>query len=181
MTKSLPFTDDADANRLLAEPTALMIAMTLYQQIPVEKAMAGPAELKRRLGTELDAAAIAAMDPADLDEVFRQKPALHRFPGNMAKRVHAMCNALVDEYGGDASRIWADGDAADIKSRLDAIPGFGDYKSRVLMGVLGERLGVRPKGWEEFKPTWPSIADVATFEDIAEMKARKKAWKESQS
>jgi uncharacterized HhH-GPD family protein len=179
--EQLPYTGDRDADALLAaSPVALIIGMVLYQQVPVEKAFAGPLVLQERLGHELDARDIADYDPAALVEVFRDRPAIHRFPANMAKRVQAVCAYLADEYDGDPAGLWREANTAeDVVGRMVAIPGFGDYKSRVYFGVLAARFGVRPQGWEDQVPDWPSIADVERWEDVAEMKTRKKAWKES--
>lgn len=173
------FTDDPDANRLLADdPFALLVGMVLYQQVPVEKAFAGPHELRMRLGGDLDAAAIAAMDPADLETVFKERPALHRFPANMAKRVHGLATHIAEVNGGDAAALWRDEtDAAAVLANLEALPGFGEYKARVTLGVLANHYGVRPTGIEGLVPDWPSIADVTSAEDRQELKARKKAWK----
>ncbi|RPI20748.1 MAG: hypothetical protein EHM57_07525 [Actinobacteria bacterium] len=175
------FTDDPAANRLLAaDPFALLVGMVLYQQVPVEKAFAGPYVLQERLGGELDPAAIAAMDPAHLESVFKERPALHRFPANMAKRTQAVARHLVEEYGGSAAALWGDApDAATLLARLQAMPGFGEYKARVTLGVLVNHYGIRPPGYEELVPNWPSIADVEAPEDLAELKMRKRAWKES--
>jgi uncharacterized HhH-GPD family protein len=178
--RSLPYTGDAPADRLLADsPIALVIGMVLYQQVPVEKAFLGPAALQERLGIPLDAKSIAEMDPAALEEIFRARPALHRFPANMAKRVQAVCAFVADVYGGDPSRLWLGvGSAAEVVRRMTELPGFGDYKARVYFGVLVKRLGVAPPGWQEMVPDWPSIADVEKAEDLDDLKARKKAWKE---
>jgi uncharacterized HhH-GPD family protein len=179
MPTELHYTADADANRLLAEdPLALLIGLVLYQQVPIEKAFSGPLVLRERLGGTLDAAEIAAMSPEALDEAFRERPALHRFPGNMAKRTHAVCAYLVDEYGGDVTALWRDIDDADeLMKRLQSLPGFGEYKARVYLGVLAERFDVRPDGWQRHLPDWPSIVDITRPEDLAEVKDRKKAWK----
>ncbi len=177
----LPFTPDPHAQELLASnPTALLIGIVLYQQIPVEKAFDGPARLAERLDRELDAGDIAAMDPADLEDVFRRRPALHRFPANMAKRTQAVCRHVADTCSGDPVRLWADAATADdVISTLVAIPGFGDYKARVYFGVLAKWFGVRPDGWEAVVPDWPTITDVDTIADLEELKVRKKAWKAS--
>jgi uncharacterized HhH-GPD family protein len=176
---ALEYTGIPEANRLLAEePLALLIGMLLYQQIPVEKAFTGPYVLKERLGGTLDAAAIAAMDPDDLAAAFKERPALHRFPAAMAGRVQALCADLVDGYGGDAAALWAEArSGSDLVERVAGLSGFGEYKARILIGVLGRRFGVRPRGWKDHVPDWPSIVDVASFEDVAVLKERKKAWK----
>ena len=174
----LPFTGNDEADRLLAaDPLALLIGFTLDQQVTVQKAFAGPLELRRRVGT-LDAAAIAAMDPDVLDDAFRTPPALHRFPGNMAKRVRDLCAAIADGYGGDASRIWAGAaDAADLRARLIALPGIGEMKAGTIIALLGKQFGVRPAGWEALLPDHPTLGDVDSAEALAEYQAGKRARK----
>ena len=179
----LPFTPDPEAQKLLAtNHTALLVGMVLYQQIPVEKAFAGPAVLAERLGAPLDASSIAALDPGSLEDVFRERPALHRFPANMAKRTQAVCEFIAAEHGGDPTQLWEGvADAGEVIARLIAMPGFGDYKARVYFGVLAKWFGVRPDGWESFAPDWPTIRDVDSLEDLADLKMRKKAWKEARA
>jgi uncharacterized HhH-GPD family protein len=179
MPAALYFTPDADANRLLAEePLAVLIGMLLDQQVPMEWAFTAPSLLKERLGGELDATKIAGMDPAALEAVFRDKPALHRYPGSMAKRTHAVCSFLVENYGGRAEALWdgvANGD--ELLARVKALPGFGDAKARIFVGLLGKRLDVRPQGWETAAADWPSIADVDSYERIGEIREKKRAMK----
>jgi len=129
----LPYAGDPEADALLAsDPVALLIGFALDQQVSVQKAFAGPLELHRRVGT-LDAAAIAAMDPGDLETAFRERPALHRFPGNMAKRTQALCATIADTYAGDAARIWTDAaNGPDLEKRLLALPGIGEMKAKAL-------------------------------------------------
>jgi len=179
MPTALYFTPDDAANRLLAsEPLAVMIGMLLDQQVPMEWAFSAPALLKERLGGTLDAAAIAAMDPADLDTIFRDKPALHRYPGSMAKRTHALCVHLVEHYGGQADGVWKDVKTGDeLLARVLALPGYGLAKARIFVGLLGKRLGVRPDGWETVAADWASIADVDSFERVGEIRERKRALK----
>ena len=174
----LYFTGDDDADRLLVEePLALLVGFVLDQQVPLQKAFSGPLELKRRLGA-LDAAEIAGMDPALLEEVFRRKPALHRFPANMARRTQELCQVVVDEYGGDASRVWEEAaDGADLDRRLRGLPGFGDMKVRSLAAVLGKRLGIRPAGWEEVAANHFCLGDVDSPQRLAEYQAAKRAHK----
>ena len=176
-------TNEPEANTFIAaEPLGLLIGLVLHQQIPTEKAFHSPLLLRERLGADLDAAALAAMDPEALETVFKEKPALHRFPGAMAKRVQKVCEHIDDTYGGSVPALWADvATAEELMERLLAIPGFGEYKARIYLGVLAERYGVRPEGFEAHLPTWPSIVDVTSLDDLAQLKARKKAWKESQS
>jgi uncharacterized HhH-GPD family protein len=180
MTKpaSLPFTGDTDADRLLAEdPLALLIGFALDQQVTVQKAFSGPSELKRRLG-HLDAARIAAMDPAALDAVFRDRPALHRFPGAMAGKVQALASAIAADYGNDAGRIWRDAnDGPELERRLLALPGIGEMKAKSLIAVLGKRFGIRPPGYDAVAPTWPTLGDVDSPEALAAYQAGKRAKK----
>ena len=180
---ALPFTDDVDAQKLLAtNPLALMTAMVLYQQIPVEKAFAGPAVLQERLGADLTAARIASMDVDDVITIFQETPAIHRFPANMAKRVHASCIYVVEELDESVDSLWSGvDDAAQVIKNMKKPPGFGDYKARVYFGVVSKWFDVKPNGWKGFVPDWPSIVDVDSLEDLADLKARKKAWKESQA
>lgn len=173
------FTTEPAANELLTENHfALLVGMTLYQQVPTDKAFAGPHVLKERLGGTLDPTAVADMDPDVLEVVFREVPAIHRFPANMAKRVQAMSQFIVDEYGGDTAAIWRDVPTADeLQSRLVKIPGFGKYKARLTIGVLAKHYGIKPRRYTKYLPDWPSIVDIENPEDLAELKVRKKAWK----
>jgi uncharacterized HhH-GPD family protein len=177
----LPFTGDADADQLLAsDPLALLIGFVLDQQVPLQKAFSGPIELRRRIG-RLDAQEIATMDPEKLDSAFRERPALHRFPGNMAKRTRELAAYLVDHYDGDASRIWTEArDGADLHARLLALPGFGPMKAETLLAILGKRLGVAPAGWEKFVPDHMTLADVDSPEALSRYQAGKRAWKAEQ-
>jgi uncharacterized HhH-GPD family protein len=146
----------------------------------VEKAFAGPAVLRERLGGTLDAGSIAALDPEALEATFKEKPAVHRFPGAMAKRVQGLCAHVGEEYGGDAGRVWADADdATDIVRRIKALPGFGDYKAKVTFTVLAQRFGVRPEGWEQAVANFPTVGDIDGPGQLEDFKARKKAWKAS--
>lgn len=159
-----------------------MTGLVLYQQIPVEKAFAGPAVLQERLGKDLTAAAVATTDLDELVEIFRETPAIHRFPANMAKRVHGTCTYVVEELDDDIGSLWNGVDeAATVIKSMKKLPGFGDYKARVYFGVVSKWWDVKPEGWKSFVPDWPSIVDVDTIEDLDELKSRKKAWKESQS
>jgi uncharacterized HhH-GPD family protein len=176
---TLPFTPDEDANRLLAhDPFAVMLGMLLDQQVPMEWAFRAPALLRDRLGGTLDVPAIAAMDAEELERVFRDKPALHRYPGAMAKRAHALANHLVEHYGGRADAVWIDAaTGAELLARVEALPGFGTEKSRIFVGLLGKRLDVRPPGWEAVAADWASIADVDTYERLGEIREQKRAMK----
>lgn len=181
MAATLHYTDEPDANALLeSDPFALLIGLTIYQQVPTQKAFMGPYVLVERLGGPLDARSVAAMDPDVLEAVFKEPPAIHRFPSNMARRVHAVASHIVEEYDGDAAAVWLDVESADeLMKRLKAIPGFGDYKARLTLGVLAENFGVRPDGYEAHMPDWPSVVDVKSPSDLAELSARKKAWKQA--
>jgi uncharacterized HhH-GPD family protein len=177
-TTALPFTGDPEADRLLVvEPLALLIGFALDQQVTVQKAFSGPAELKRRIG-HLDAARIAAMDPGELDAVFRERPALHRFPGAMAGKVQALCTAIARDFGNDAQTIWTEApDGRSLEARLLSLPGIGEMKAKSLIAVLGKRLGVRPPGYEDVAPTWPTLGDVDTADALASYQAGKRAKK----
>jgi uncharacterized HhH-GPD family protein len=176
--EALWFTEDEEACRLLAaDPFALLVGFALDQQVTVQKAFSGPADLKRRLG-HLDAARIAAMDPAALDAVFRERPALHRFPGSMAGKVQALAAAIATDYGNDASRVWRDAtDGPDLERRLLGLPGIGEMKAKSIIAVLGNRFGVRPPGYEDVAPDWPTLGDVDSAEALAAYQAGKRAHK----
>lgn len=179
----IAFTDAPEANTLLGENHfALLVGMTLYQQVPVEKAFDGPYVLEQRLGEPFDANIIASIDPTVLEELFREKPALHRFPANMAKRTQAVANYIVDTYEGDTAGLWAEVEtSSELFDRIKAMPGFGDYKAKVYAAVLARQFGITPDGWEENLPDWPNISEVTSPESRIDMKARKKAWKATQS
>src|SRR5258708_36468562 len=135
----------------------------------MEKAFGGPLELKKRLGGHLDVREIAAMDPDKLVAVFRERPALHRFPGSMAKRTQALCQVIVAEYGGDAGSVWRDArDGDDLAARIKKLPGFGDMKGTIMVAVLAKKFGVKPTGWEKTAANWLTVADV----DRGESRAR---------
>lgn len=176
MPASLYFTDSDAANELLArEPLALLIGFALDQQVTVPTAFAGPKKLADRLGG-LDPAAIATMDPAHLEEVFRQRPAIHRFPGSMARRVQELCAVVVDEYGGRAERVWTEAaDATDLRERIGALPGFGAMKITGLGSVLALRFGVEAA--QELVPDHPCLGRIDSPEALAEYQAAKRAHK----
>lgn len=185
MTRNLWLTGDAEADQLLSEdPFALLAGMLLDQQITMEKAFAGPKALVERLG-ELDAHRIAAMDPEKFAEVCAAQPAIHRFPGSMAKRIQALCQFLVDDYGGDVERLWSDGDpdGATVLKRLKALPGFGDQKARIFLALLGKQREVQPPGWREAAGPYGedgarrSIADVVDQQTLEEVRTWKKQQK----
>jgi len=175
----LHFTASEEANRLLAtDGLALLIGMLLDQQFPMERAFYGPQLLKDRLGEDLDAERIALWDPNAMEAVFRGPPAIHRYPASMGKRTQDLCRVIVEEYDGAAENVWdTAADAGDLLSRLEALPGFGVGKSRIFLGVLGKRVGVRPDGWKDKAADWPSIADVAAFDDVSVLREQKRAMK----
>jgi uncharacterized HhH-GPD family protein len=161
-----PFTGDEEADRLLSENGfALLVGMLLDQQVPMEWAFRGPLEVKRRLGT-LDPATIAAMRPDDVVAAFVDKPALHRYPASMAKRVYELARFVSERYGGHAERIWKGvHDPHELYDRLRELPGYGAQKAMIFVAILGKRLHAAPPGWEEVagaygQPGHRSIADV---------------------
>lgn len=176
----LHFTGNDEADALLAEePLALLIGFVLDQQVPVQKAFSGPLELKRRLGS-LDARTIAATDPGELDRAFRERPALHRYPGVMAERTQDLCAAVVTDYGGDAALVWRGAESgADLERRLLGLPGIGPMKARSLIAILVKRFDVRPPGWEDVVPTHPTLGDVDSPEALADYQEKKRAYKAS--
>ncbi len=176
---ALHFTPEPEANRLLAkDPLALLLGMLLDQQVTMEAAFVAPFRLRERLGGTLDAAAIAALPIETLEAVFKERPALHRFPGSMAKRTQALCSHLVEHHGGRADAVWKGVRSADdLFARVNALPGFGNDKARIFVGLLGKRMGVQPEGWERVAADWSSIADVDTYERIAEIRDAKRARK----
>ncbi len=178
MAAALHFTGDPEADALLAvDPLALLVGFALDQQVTVQKAFSGPLELRRRLGS-LDAREIAALDPHRLEEVFRERPAIHRFPGSMARRVQELCAVVADRYGGRAERVWTQAvDGRDLERRLLALPGIGEMKAGSLVAVLGKRLGVRPPGWEDVAPRHPTLGDVDSPEALEAYQAQKRAHK----
>jgi uncharacterized HhH-GPD family protein len=174
----LPFTADDEANRLIADdPVALLIGFVLDQQVTVQKAFAGPLELRKRIG-HLEAARIAAMDPDELATAFRERPALHRYPGAMAERVRNLCAFLDERYPGDAARIWREAESGeDLRARLGELPGFGEMKVRTVMTLLARQFGVHPPGIDALLPDHPTLGDVRTAEELASYQAHKRAMK----
>lgn len=177
-TPRMQWTGDAEADRLISDDaTALLIGFCLDQQVPVEWAFMGPLRIRERLGT-IDAAAIARLDAGLVEAAFRKPPALHRYPGSMAQRVHALAVVIATEYGGDATRIWTEAaDARDLEKRFAALPGFGKAKARMMVGVVAKQLGVRAEGWETVAPDWPTLADVHTVEEREAYQTQKRAFK----
>lgn len=183
MTGDLFITGDPDADRLLnADGGALLIGMLLDQQVPMEWAFMGPATLKGRLG-HLDLSRIASMDVETFVGVCCQKPAIHRFPASLGRRIHAVCEVIRDTYDGRPERIWIEADDADdLSARLRALPGFGDEKTKILIALLAKRQGVRPDGWERaagvFADGTPrSVADIHDEASLAVVRNWKKAQK----
>jgi uncharacterized HhH-GPD family protein len=169
----LHFTDSNEANELIAnDPMALLIGFALDQQVTVQQAFLGPLRLQERLGT-LDAGAIAA---ADLEPIFRQKPAIHRFPAKMAQRVHALAEHVRDEYGDEAARVWTDAaDSSVLRANLAALPGFGEMKIKALGSVLYKRFGVRAA--EGLVPSHPTLGDVDSHAALASYQEAKRMHK----
>ena len=175
------WTDVPEANELLeSDPLALLIGLVLDQQVKMEKAFRGPYELKQRLSS-LDVREIATIDPSKLIKIFRERPAIHRFPGSMAARVQAMCQAIVSDYGGDARAVWRDArDGADLAARIKKLPGFGDMKVKILVAVLAKKFDVKPDGWEKYAANWHTVADVDSEESMAHAREVKREMKAGQ-
>jgi uncharacterized HhH-GPD family protein len=177
----LYFTDSDEANELIAsDPMALLIGFSLDQQVTVQQAFLGPLRLRERLGS-LDSARLAA---ADLEPLFRDKPAIHRFPAKMAERVHALAEHVRDEYGGEAARVWTDAaDAEQLRANIGALPGFGEMKIKALGSVLAKRFGLPAA--QGLVPSHPTLGDVdshAALESYQESKrAHKAEWMKARS
>ena len=169
----LHYTDNDEANVLLAtEPLALLIGFALDQQVPVQTAFSGPLKIKQRLGT----LEVAHLDPVEVEAAFREKPAVHRFPGSMATRVQELCALVEEEYGGDASRLWREaGDSAELRRRIEALPGFGQMKVIALGSVLAKRFGVEAA--EGLVPGHPTLGDVDSREALERYQEAKRAHK----
>ena len=173
MPDALWFTDDEAANRLNAhDPFALLVGFALDQQVTVQQAFLGPLRLKERLGT-LEPSKVAK---ADLEPLFREKPAIHRFPGSMAERVRELAATVVDDYDGDASRLWTEAvDGTELRKRIAALPGFGEMKVKALGSVLAKRFGVPVA--QELVPAHPTLGDVDSAQALADDQAAKRAHK----
>jgi uncharacterized HhH-GPD family protein len=173
MPDQLHFTDSDEANALLAsDPMALLVGFVLDQQVTVQKAFSGPLAIKERLGS-IDADTLAS---ADLDPVFRERPAIHRFPGNMAKRVHDLAVYVRDTYDGDAARVWTDAaDSEELRANLAALPGFGEMKIKALGSVLSKRFGVAVA--DDLVPWHPTLGDVDSSQALADYQAAKREHK----
>jgi uncharacterized HhH-GPD family protein len=183
MTLSLPV--EPAANELLSRsPLALLIAMLLDQQVPLEKAFSSPYQLTLRLGHEPTAQELAGFDPEALIAIFAERPALHRFPKAMAGRVQELARQLIEHYDGDAEQVWATAaSGAELRARLARLPGFGAYKAQITMALLGKQLGVQPDGWREAAGSFGhegshvSVADIVDEDSLARVRAYKKAAK----
>ena len=178
VTDRLHFTGDDDADRLLVDqPMALLIGFALDQQVPVQKAFSGPKVLLERLGT-LDARQLASIDPAKLEAAAKGPPAIHRFPGAMAKRVQELSIYIAQTYDGHAERLWTDAsDGRDLQRRIAALPGFGPMKVASLTAVLAKQLGIRPPGIEGVLPEHSTLGDVDSPQALADYQAKKRAHK----
>jgi uncharacterized HhH-GPD family protein len=173
VTDRLYFTESDDANALIAnDPMALLVGFALDQQVTVQKAFSGPLAIKERVGS-LDASALA---DADLDAVFRERPAVHRFPGSMAKKVHDLAVHVRDNYGGDAAAVWTSAaDSAQLRANIEGLPGFGEMKVKALGSVLAKRFDVAAA--QDLVPWHPTLGDVDSAEALADYQAKKKAHK----
>src|SRR5262249_4676048 len=187
VTFTLPI--DPKANELLYEsPLPLLIAMLLDQQVPLERAFSAPYDLVQRLGHELEAEELATFDEDALVGLFSERPALHRFPGSMAKRVQALCQLLVERYDGDAAAVWTGAtDGRDLLKRVAGLPGFGDQKARIFVALLGKQFGVQPVGWREAAGTYGeegahrSVADITDDDSLVKVRAYKQEMKAAKS
>ncbi|MGO4958310.1 HhH-GPD-type base excision DNA repair protein [Luteococcus sp. Sow4_B9] len=176
-------TGDPEADSLLArDDNALLAGMCLDQQIPMEKAFSGPAVIARRMGGQFDVSAIAALPVDDFVAICAQKPAVHRFPGSMGKRLHQLCVVLVDEYDGQASEIWGSGTGREVLARVEKLPGFGEQKARIFLALLGKRRGLEAPGWREAagdygQDGYRSVADIVDADSLRLVREAKKAAK----
>jgi uncharacterized HhH-GPD family protein len=181
---SICIAQDEDADRILSEsPFALLTGMLLDQQFPMERAFAGPARIAERLGS-VEPEVIAAADPDEFAALCSRTPAVHRFPGSMAARIQTLAQQVVDEYGGDAARLWTEAESGrDLLKRLTALPGFGQQKARIFVALLGKQLGVQPEGWREAAGdyaedgSYRSVADVVDADSLERVRAFKKEKK----
>ena len=182
---ALHITGEPAADQLLSDdPFALLAGMLLDQQVPMETAFAGPEKIRARLGS-IDPAMIADYDPEAFVEVFKERPSVHRFPGSMAGRVQALAAAVRDDWGGDASAIWTQGDpdGPEVLRRLQALPGFGEQKAKIFLALLGKQYGLEAPGWREAaghygaEGSFASVADIVDPESLAKVRATKQAAK----
>ncbi|MEV4915495.1 HhH-GPD-type base excision DNA repair protein [Streptomyces tirandamycinicus] len=186
MSPEIHLAQQPEADELLGRsPLALMIGMLLDQQVPMEWAFTGPFTIAERLGkNDLDAHEIAALDPEGFAALLSQKPAVHRYPGSMAKRIHQLCQYLVDEYDGDPTALWKDAPSGkEVLGRLLALPGFGKQKAQIFLALLGKQYGVTPQGWREAAGAYGeedahrSAADITGPESLAKVRAHKQELK----
>ncbi|WP_030349169.1 HhH-GPD-type base excision DNA repair protein [Streptomyces sp. NRRL S-1022] len=186
MDVTLHLAQDPAADALLGRsPLAALTGMLLDQQIPMEWAFKGPRTIADRLGAaDLDAHEIAAMDPEAFAALLSDKPAVHRYPGSMAKRIQQLCQYLVEHYDGDAEAVWRDaGSGSELLRRLEDLPGFGKQKAQIFLALLGKQLGVAPAGWREAAGTYGqeksfrSVADITGPESLAKVRAHKQEMK----
>jgi len=183
----LHLAQDEEADKLLSvDPLALLIGMVLDQQIPLEWAFKGPLMLKERLGTSLDAAHIAGLDPEELKAAFSTRPALHRFPGSMATRVQELCQALVDDYDGDPAKVWTSARTGEqLYTNVKGLPGFGDMKARIFVALLAKQFGVKPPGWQDkageygAKGSYKSVADIVDATSLGKVRQYKQEKKKA--
>ncbi|MDV6012525.1 HhH-GPD-type base excision DNA repair protein [Haloechinothrix sp. LS1_15] len=185
MTTTLCLAQDPEADALLAaNPLAVLTGMLLDQQVAMEVAFAGPKKIADRIG-RFDAESIAGADPEEFAAACAQKPAVHRFPGSMAKRIQTLCQYLVEHYDGDVTQVWLRGEPGgkEVLRRLKDLPGFGDQKARIFLALLGKQLGVRPEGWREAAGAYGeegarrSVADVVDTDTLHEVREFKRAQK----
>lgn len=186
MSPTIHLAQQAEADELLGRsPLAALIGMLLDQQVPMEWAFSGPYTIAQRLGgDDLDCHEIAAQDPEAFAALLSEKPAVHRYPGSMAKRVQQLCRYLVDEYDGDATALWRDvATGRELLARLNALPGFGKQKSQIFLALLGKQFGVAPEGWREAagpygeEGAYRSAADITGPESLAKVRAFKQEMK----
>ena len=180
MTDALHYTGDPDANELLArDPMALLVGFALDQQVPVPKAFAGPKALLERVGT-LDARELAALDGDRLEAAFKEKPAIHRFPGMMARRVQELAAAIAEEWANDASSLWGGvTDARELYDRLLTLPGIGEMKAKSLVAILGKRFGLPLAGLDDVLPGHPTLGDVDSPEALERYQSWKREYKKA--
>ncbi|MFJ4283796.1 HhH-GPD-type base excision DNA repair protein [Streptomyces massasporeus] len=186
MDVTLHLAQDPEADALLGRsPLAALVGMLLDQQVPMEWAFKGPATIAQRLGTDdLDAHEIAVREPEAFAALLSQKPAVHRYPGSMAKRIQQLCQYLVEHYDGDAEAVWKDvATGKDLLKRLAELPGFGKQKAQIFLALLGKQLGVRPTGWREAagsygeQDSFRSVADITGPESLVKVRAHKQEMK----
>ncbi|MFE2544162.1 HhH-GPD-type base excision DNA repair protein [Actinacidiphila glaucinigra] len=186
MATTLHLAQQPEADALLSRsPLAALVGMLLDQQIPMEWAFSGPWTIAQRMGRDdLDAGEIAAFDPEAFSELLSQKPAVHRYPGSMAKRVQQLCQYLVEHYDGDAGGVWRDvSDGRELLARLNELPGFGKQKAQIFLALLGKQLGVTPEGWREAagaygeRDSHRSVADITGPESLDKVRAFKQEQK----